>query len=263
MDDDKAERWAAGILAALDLDCLHDFQAAKLAGRVTFAVTLAANRVGRAQAKPLFAQANSPYPGGRLSLRLRAALIWWYEYLMLRPPVHHHAGRASRPHLRTWSDAAGASRVLAVFLYDERNGAWLYTAAEIPERIWQQLADRRDHQIGYQEIAAPWLALATWPELLMDCLWTNYMDNQGSMHSLLNGSCTAPEQNIGAGKFWLRLAEANVDFQAYRVESKSNLADGPTRFDLQWVGRLGASFTPPVYPLWAFQVWEMFEGAGV
>ena len=97
-----------------------------------------------------------------------AALIWWVEYLALRPPVLHSLN-FRRPHVRTWTDASGLSRILAVFLFMEDAGIWEWTSVRLPDSIWDQLEARGDHQIGFQEVAAPMLALATWPSTLVRC----------------------------------------------------------------------------------------------
>ena len=159
--------------------------------------------------------------------------------------------------MRTWSDASGVDRVLAVFLYVEASGSWLYTCVKVPDEIWDQLEARGDHQIGFQEILAPVLTFGTWPHLLNRCSWTAFLDNQGAMHGLLNASCRSFEMNAVAGKFWLELAVRDVIFHALRVESKSNVADGPTRADLTWALRLRAVWFEPVFPVWAKEVWGL------
>ncbi len=63
--------------------------------------------------------------------------------------------------------------------------------------------------------------------------------------------------NLVAGKCWMELALRQVCLRAWRVESKSNLRDGPTRSDVQWVDRLGAVYTDPVLPDWLYRVWSL------
>jgi len=58
------------------------------------------------------------------------------------------------------------------------------------------------------------------------------------------------------GKVWLHLADADCDLCVGRVESKANIADGPTRdylFDLE---ALGAVFVSPSLPEWIQDVWN-------
>jgi hypothetical protein len=62
--------------------------------------------------------------------------------------------------------------------------------------------------------------------------------------------------NLLIGIVWLHLADADCDLCVGRVESKANIADGPTRdylFDLE---ALGAVFVSPSLPEWIQDVWN-------
>lgn len=59
----------------------------KLAERLSFAVTVAADRVGRAYIKPVYAQAYSPLPKARASALLQQAANWFAHDLEERPPA--------------------------------------------------------------------------------------------------------------------------------------------------------------------------------
>ena len=48
------------------------------------------------------------------------------------------------------------------------------------------------------------------------------------------------------GHFWLLAASLKLDVYIDRVESKSNIADGPSRNEFALVELLGAEWTPPV-----------------
>ena len=144
-----------------------------------------------------------------------------------------------------------------MFLFCETGAAWYYTFMDFPLEVYLCLLQRGDHQIGFQELAAPMLALATWPSLFQRCMWSAFLDNQGALHATINASSKSAEQNIAVGKVWLALAAADVRFHALRVESKSNVADGPTRDDYAWVVRLKAKYVPPVLPGWLYQVWDL------
>ena len=118
---DKALKWSEQLQVALDQDVMDAGTASKFAGRLSFAVIVAADKVGRAYVKPFHAQAHSPLPCGRISVRLRLAAEWFVYYLAL------WSGRASlklemchnRPHVHLWVDAAGESRMLAAVLHKE------------------------------------------------------------------------------------------------------------------------------------------------
>ena len=90
----------------------------KFAGRLSFTVIVAADKVGRAYIKPFHAQAYSPLMGGRMSARLRMAALWFVMYFAqwsgvasLKMQMHFR-----RTHAHLWVDAAGESRMLAAVL---------------------------------------------------------------------------------------------------------------------------------------------------
>ena len=81
----------------------------------------------------------------------------------------------------------------------------------------------------------------------LDTLWTAWIDNQGVLHSLIRGGGS----NSLIVDFTLELERRRVALWAGRVESESNIADGPTRDDLSKVSSLGALWAEPRWPPWA------------
>ena len=80
---------------------------------------------------------------------------------------------------------------------------------------------------------------------------------------LVKGSSLGPELNELVGRMWLHLAKEQVAMFCARVESKSNVADEPTRYNLDWVNNLSAMWTDPVWPSWADAVWaSLAPGSG-
>ena len=255
VDDEKAARWAASLENALDAGVLDPGDAAKAAGRLSFAVTVAADRVGRAYIRALHAQASAPLPGNRMSTWLRMALAWWLAYLLERPVVWISVYRESRPHLRTWTDASGADRWIAAVL--ECKGQWLYTRMQTPQIVWAQLLERRDNQIGLQELLAIVLALGTFPNWLTGSLWSTYCDNDGVLGAVLRGGSAVADANLIVGKLWLEVARMQISLYLHRVESKANIADGPTRYDFGMLEELGAQYVVPVLPEWMCDLWRV------
>ena len=78
---------------------------------------------------------------------------------MERPPARIPVSDSDRRHVRTWSDAAGASRWIAAVM--EEDGAFWWTRLLVPPEIWEQLLPREDDQIGVQECLGIALALET------------------------------------------------------------------------------------------------------
>ena len=111
-----------------------------------------------------------------------------------------------------------------------------------------------------QELLAIPLALATFQAELADAVATFYVDNEGVLGGLIKGSCTAMDMNQAIGYVWLNVAELNLGLFGLRVESKANIADGPTREYLDFLDELGAQYRVPALPNWCYDLWEFPRG---
>ena len=60
-------------------------EASKLAGRLSFSVSVSGNRAGKDFIKPFHAQAHSPMPGVAVPPLLQASATWFVKYLHLLP----------------------------------------------------------------------------------------------------------------------------------------------------------------------------------
>ena len=102
VDAGKAARWARMLEAVVATGVMDPGQASKIAGRLSFAVTASAGKVGRAFVRPFFAQAHDPLPGNRASPQLMRACEWFVHYLSIRPPfrwVPWGFGQSRTPHV--------------------------------------------------------------------------------------------------------------------------------------------------------------------
>eukprot|EP00971_Amphidinium_carterae_P116065 2299382-Amphidinium_carterae.1 len=164
VDEDKASRWASALQTSLVDQVMSPGEAAKLAGKLSFAVTVQANKVGRAFVKPFFAQSHDPLQGNVISSLLRQAIMWWIEYLTLRPPAVRKFLQQSRQQTVVWTDASGEGWLGAVLHLD---GHFLYTRMLAPSHITDQLLPRADCQIAFLEFLAVALALETFSRQLV------------------------------------------------------------------------------------------------
>ena len=238
----------------LDTALLEPGQASKLAGRLSFAVTVSGNRVGRAYIKPFYAQAHAPLPGHVVSPWLRRSAEWFIRYLQ-RPPLSVRRGCSNdRPCVVSWSDAAGESTWVAAVICVAGNFFW--TRLQTPSEILKLLLDRGDHQIGFQELLGIILVWGTFEHLLQGALWLAFVDNDGVLHALTKGGGGGPESFACIGKLWLELAYGQIDLHCGRVESAANIADGPTREQFDLLGQLKATWVPPILPPWVQQMWS-------
>ena len=62
-----------------------------------------------------------------------------------------------------------------------------------------------------------------------------FVDNDGVLHSLTRGGGGGPDSFACIGLLWLEVASFQTDLHCGRVESASNIADGPTREEFEGV----------------------------
>jgi len=184
IDDSKADKWRAACLKLVAEGTCSPTFASKMAGRLTFAVTVSMGKAGRAYVKPFFAQAYQPLPRHRVSPMLHRACTWWADYLELRPELAIPADASARRRVVAWTDASGESRTLAAVIQVE--GVWKYTYMRVPDRVWSQFLPRNDAQICMQELLAVPLLLSTFREELSSSLALLAIDNQGVLHSIIH-----------------------------------------------------------------------------
>ena len=126
----------------------------------------------------------------------------------------------------------------------------------VPPSVWECFLARDDDQIGMQELLAIPLAFETFSSEVRNTLSIIFIDNNGVLGGLIRGSCMAADLNQAIGNVWLDIARLQIGLHAVRVESKANIADGPTREFLALLGELGASFVPPKLPDWTMKLWN-------
>ena len=99
------------------------------------------------------------------------------DFFEMRPAKRVHVLQSLRKHVVSWSDASGLSRRLCGFI--RVDGVYYWTEAIVPEYIWNQLLDRQDHQIGFQD--------------------------NGVRMAIVKGSCRSPETVFAVAKLWLHM----------------------------------------------------------
>jgi hypothetical protein len=157
-----------------------------------------------------------------------------------------------------WTDASGVARGISAVLLVIIGGVefWSFTWMVLPDEIWEQLMERGDHQIAYQEFVAVVLAIGSFN--LKKTAIHIFVDNNGVLYGFMKGRVKKNDEvNTGIGKTWLEFASRDIAPQFYRVESKSNLADGPSRMDFELMHKLNAKFVQPVLLQWAYEVWSL------
>ena len=119
---------------------------------------------------------------------------------------------------------------------------------EAPAQVLDNLVQRNDGMIGVLELLAVLLVLETWKETLQYARWQAYIDNDGVLYSIINASSRASDVNLIVGKLWKSLHTLSTDLIAFRIESKANIGDAPSRVseeeelhDLKYLGALSSN----------------------
>ena len=90
----------------------------------------------------------------------------------------------------------------------------------------------RENFAGQLEILAGPTALSTWSHLLKGNQVIHFIDNDSAAANLVRGYSPKADSSALVGEYWLIAARPGIDIYIDRVESKSNVADCPSRFDL-------------------------------
>ena len=129
---------------------------------------------------------------------------------------------------------------------------------QVPDDIYDQFLWREDCQIQGQELLSTLLILGVFGDMVKGNLLTCYTDNMSILHALTKGSASkdAPDLNLLVGRAWLHVAKQQIGWQLFRVESKANLTDGPTRDDCSLMDYLEAEWMQPKLQSWCIDVWK-------
>ena len=134
-------------------------------------------------------------------------------------------------------------------------GHWMWTRCVVSQAIMDSFLPRNDEQILMLELLAVPLAYETFMEKVRGRYVTVFIDNDAVLGALLHGSAGADDANMAIGQIWLDFAAAQIGFAGARVESRANLADGPSRDYLDKVHELQAAELAPCLPSWVDKLW--------
>ena len=99
--------------------------------------------------------------------------------------------------------------------------------------------------MGQLELVAPLWALELWSQQLQERSVLLFVDNDSAATNLVKGYSPQPDSSNLVGSFWLTATQLKLHIYIDHVESKSNIADGPSRNSFAEVIRLGGTWTPP------------------
>jgi len=225
--------------------------AASVLGKFGFLCSTMFGKLGRACTGPLRTRQYSQSADCTLS----PALI--YSLKLMQQLVQHAPSRAflledSRPPLILYTDASdvpdridGRAILGAVLLDPLLDFEILYTYWVVPDEILHRWCPRQTYMFPLEIMAGP-LAMMTWKERMSDRHLLHFIDNDGAASSLVRGYSPSVDSAQLVAEYWLHTADARAFVYIDRVESKSNLADGPSRLEFALMQSLKAVFVPPV-----------------
>ena len=122
-----------------------------------------------------------------------------------------------------------------------------YFSAAVPISLVQTWIPKQT-QMGQLEVLAAPCALHTWGSQLKGQQVIHFIDNNAAASCLVKGYNPKTDSTPLIGDYWTTAAHHGIDIYIDRVESKSNLSDGPSRFILTDMESFHALPVPVVFP---------------
>ena len=231
----------------LSEDSLSPTLAASIVGKFGFLCSTLFGKVGRCCTAALRHRqySNTSFLG--LTEPIKLSLHLMKEFLQLVPSREIKL-EAQQP-LLVYTDASDVphrtpQHVVGAVIFDPIDSALEYSSWAVPEQIVTKWLERSNHMGQLELLAAPF-ALATWASRFQNRSVLMFIDNNSAAANLVKGYSPQSDSATIVGEFWLEAAQVRTSLYIDRVESKSNIADGPSRLDYHLVKFLGGSWQQP------------------
>ena len=235
------------ILGVLRADHLSSQLAASIVGKFGFLCSTLFGKLGRCCAGAVRARQYSAWPQTSLTPCLRRSLRLMLLFLRFAPsrevPLHSQAP------VLLYTDASDVPErdprwLVGAVLYDPSDHQLLYSAATVPPPLVHTWLPRQNYMGQLELLAAPF-ALSTWPDRLRSRSIILFVDNDSAASNLVKGYSPQVDSAAIAGEFWLHASAIRANIYVDRVESKSNLSDGPSRNEFALLISMGGVWTDP------------------
>ena len=231
----------------LSEDSLTPTLAASIVGKFGFLCSTLFGKVGRCCTAALRHRqySNTSFVG--LTKPIKLSLQLMKEFLQL-VPAREIKLEAQHP-LLVYTDASDVphrnpQHVVGAVIFDPIDSALEFSSWAVPEQIVTKWLERSNHMGQLELLAAPF-ALATWASRFQNRSVLMFIDNNSAASNLVKGYSPQSDSATIVGEFWLEAAQLRTSLYIDRVESKSNIADGPSRLDYKLVQFLGGSWQQP------------------
>ena len=252
----KASR-VKGLLDTIDsclvADQLTPAQAASIVGKFGFLCSTMFGKVGRCASLGVRSRQYSLSSDLRIGPCLGTSLRLMGKFLVNCPPRQVSCAETMPPQI-LYTDASdvpersqrfGVGGVLINTNFSPprlQHFSW-----DVPPQIVQRWIPKQTF-MGQLEILAGPIALSTWAGELSNRRCLHFVDNDSASACLVKGYSPRSDSCELVGVYWLEASASKVDPYIERVESKSNLADGPSRFDDTELTCMGSSVVAPTIP---------------
>lgn len=155
----------------------------------------------------------------------------------------------------SWNPSKGEGGIGVILVVLGENGTpagkWV-AACGVPVELrarWDALKSPK-HLVSQVEAVAASVLLSTFESELAGCSLIVFEDNRGAQSALLRGASKSVLSAELALAFWWLAAKGDVIPWLERVNSASNIADGPSRGDLELAFKMGCLWRDPIWPEW-------------
>ena len=230
--ESKRTQWTRELRQVLINDSLTPGEASKWAGRFAFMNAYVFNRMGRALLRPVIWRQRMHSGSSQLTYRLRNSLVWFLS--VLESGIQRQVS-LTRPISSTtvllYSDAEGNGSVGGVLVFPDDTVTFI--RGRIPTYVQRLLKRRRTNITAYELLAALASIVALYSDALSGCRLVHFIDNTAALACVIRGFSKQRDLSLISGRFWYELTSLPVLYVAHYVNSKANLADGPSRNDLK------------------------------
>ena len=221
--------------------------AASIVGKFGFLCSTLFGKVGRCCTAPL---RHRQYSDGDFTLLTKPIVLSLHlmkEFLQLSPA--RQIKLCAELPLLIYTDASDVphrvpQHVVGAVLFDPSDSALEFSSWNVPIHLVEKWMPRSNYMGQLELLAAPF-ALATWGSRFQNRSVLMFIDNNSAAANLVKGYSPQTDSAAIVGEFWLAAAQLRTSVYIERVESKSNLADGPSRLDYSLVKFLGGSWQQP------------------
>ena len=218
----RSEKLLHILFGACDSNSLRRAAAGKLQGELSWSSVTAFGRVGAAMTRAISqrASARNVQPRAWLNTNLRAAILWWIDFLQ-------------------WLSKSQQSRKIS--LTDELERGVVYADVseyglgvtifmrEFVAFISYDLLTEDPEDIGVWECAAVLLLFRAFAQQIFQVVLLAMVDNNGVLGGLCKGYSKCERTSLLTRGTWFAAAKSITTPWWERVESEANIADAPSR----------------------------------